>query len=53
MQIRKNKYILLNDWEGNTGKYSVRIDRIGPTEGRDETEVENGIPHIARPEESQ
>ena len=30
------------------------IDRIGPTKGRGDTEVENGIfPRIARPEELQ
>ena len=30
------------------------IDRIGPIEGRDNTEVENGIfSHIVRPEELQ
>ena len=32
------------------GKYSVRDDRIGPTEGRDDNEIKNGIFHrIARP----
>ena len=36
------------------GNISFEIDRIGPTEGRDDTEIENGIfPHIARPEELQ
>ena len=36
------------------GNILFEIDHIGPTEGRDYTEVENGIfPHIARPEELQ
>ena len=51
---RMNKYILLYDWEGNTGNILFEIDRIGPTEGRDDTEVENRIfPRIAQPEELQ
>ena len=34
------------------GDILFEIDRIGPTEGRDDAEVENGIfPHITRPEE--
>ena len=33
------------------GNIRFKIDRIGPTEGKDDTEVENGIfPRIARPE---
>ena len=44
--------ILLHDWEGNTGNMKFEIDRIGLIEGRENTEVVNGIfPHIARPEE--
>ena len=36
------------------GDILFEIDRIGPTEGRDDTEVKNGIfPPIARPEELQ
>ena len=36
------------------GKYSVEIDCIGPTKGRDDTKVEKSIfPHIARPKELQ
>ena len=48
--IATNTYTLYNmyylhDWEGNMGKYSVRI---GLTEGRDSTEVKKGIfPRIA------
>ena len=34
------------------GNIQFEIDRIDPTEVRDDTEVENGIfPRIARPEE--
>ena len=34
------------------GNIPFKIDRISPTEGRDDTEVENGIfPRIARPED--
>ena len=41
-------------WRAIRGNIPFEIDRIGPTEGRDDTEVENGIfPHIARPEELQ
>ena len=35
--------ISLHDWEGNIGKYSIEINRIGLTKGRDDIEVENGI----------
>ena len=43
-------YILLHDWEGNTERYLFEIDCIGPTEGRENTKVENRIfPSIARP----
>ena len=36
------------------GNIVFEIDRIGPTEGRDDTEVEKAIfPSIARPEELQ
>ena len=43
-------------WLGRAiqGNIPFQIDRIGLTEGRDDTEVENGIfPRIARPEELQ
>ena len=36
------------------GNIPSEIDHIGPTEGRDDTEVENGIfPRTAQPEELQ
>ena len=36
------------------GNILFEIDSISPTEGRDDTEVENGIfPRITRPEELQ
>ena len=34
-------YILLHDWEGNRENIPFEIDRTSPTEGRDDTEVEN------------
>ena len=52
-------YVLLHDFEGNMGEYSVsdrpyQPDHISLISGRDDTEVENGIfPPIARPEELQ
>ena len=36
---RKSAYILLHDWEGNTGEYSA--GSIGPSAVRDNTEAEN------------
>ena len=39
--LEGNTYILLQYWEGIWGNIPFKIDRIGPTKGREDTEVEN------------
>ncbi len=52
LSILLYNYYLLYNLEGNhiQGNIPFKIDHIGPTKGRQDTEIENGIfPHIVRP----